>query len=572
MADKNYIEIAKKYCSDVLAGKVKACKWVKLACKRQKKDLAKKNWDYKFDERKAIKPCKFIELLKHIKGPKANEYIELEPWQIFIVTTIFGWVNKVSGVRRFLTAYIEIPRGNGKSALASGIALYLLCVDGEAAPDVYSFAVDKEQAKIVYGDAAAMCENNAPLVKAFGIKLLSNAIKNLRTKGTFKPMSSEIKKLDGLNPHGAVIDELHAHPTRKVWDLVKKAMAKRAQPLLFAITTAGYIIDGICAEVRTMVQHVLEGTFESDSVFGIIYTIDDGDDWDDIEAIKKANPNWGISVQPRAVLEELRQAHLSVQSQNDFKVKYLDVWVNSNQQWLDISKWDKTVTDLSMGDFIGCPCIIGMDLASKIDLATIVIVFWRVESDGLLHFYAFQKSWIPAERVKSSRNVFYANWVKAGHLHTNSGEITDYTQIEQEIIEISKNHDVLCVAYDPAQATMISQNLINEGITMVELTQNVRNLSEPMKQVQAWLYSGRLHHADDPLFRWQAGNVVAHLDAKENIYPRKEKGAGDPKIDSIVALIMATNQIIQKDIENTYQYYNNIDSDELSFTDVVFDF
>lgn len=131
---------------------------------------------------------------------------------------------------------------------------------------------------------------------------------------------------------------------------------------------------------------------------------------------------------------------------------------------------------------------------------------------------------------------------------------------------------MLCVAYDPAQATMISQNLINEGITMVELTQNVRNLSEPMKQVQAWLYSGRLHHADDPLFRWQAGNVVAHLDAKENIYPRKEKGAGDPKIDSIVALIMATNQIIQKDIENTYQYYNNIDSDELSFTDVVFDF
>ena len=568
---KDYIKIAKKYMNDVLAGKIDACEYVKLACRRQAEDL-KRKWDFEFDPKRAVRPCKFIELLKHVKGPKAGENIILEPWQIFIVTTIFGWVHKISRIRRFLTVYIEIPRSNGKSCLASAIAIYMLCADGEKGPDVFSFAVDKEQAKIVYDDAVAMINGNPALEKAFGIKVLSNCVKIKSTNGTMKPMSSESKKLDGLKPHCAVIDELHAHTSRKVWDLVKKSLNKREQPLLFAITTAGYNLQGICMEIRTTVAHILEGLIKSDSIFGIIYTADTSDPWDDLATIKKANPNFGISLQERNVLEDLELAKLSVQGQNDFKTKQLNIWCNSNSQWLDIAKWDKCKSDLTMSDFIGSPCIVGMDLASKIDLCSLVYVFWKYNDlTDNLHFYAFQKSWIPEERVRSSKNVFYGNWVKAGLLKTNSGEITDYNQIEAEIEESAKLYDILCIAYDPAQATMISQNLINYGLNMVELSQTMRNISEPMKLVQALIYSARLHNTGDPLFRWQAGNVVAHIDAKENIYPRKEKGVGDPKIDSMMALIMAFNQIIQKDIENTYMYYNNND-EGMNFNDIVLDF
>lgn len=568
---KDYLKIAKKYMNDVLSGKINACEDVILACQRQKEDLERTDWNYEFDEKRAVKPCKFIELLKHTKGPKAGEFIELEPWQCFVVSTIFGWVDKKTKIRRFLHVYIEIPRGNGKSALASAISLYMLCADGESGADIYSFAVDKEQARIVYDDAVAMVENNVPLQKAFGIKVLSNSIVINKTNSKYKPMSSDSKKLDGLNPHCAIIDELHAHPTRKVYDLVKKAMGKRSQPLLFCITTAGYLLNGICMEVRNLVKHILRKRIVSDTVFGIIYTIDEGDQWDTLESIKKANPNFGISIQPRNILADLESARLSVQNANDFKTKYLDVWINSNSQWLDVSKWDKTTADETMEDFIGCPCIVGLDLASKIDLATAVFVFWKWdEVSDSLHFYAFQKSWLPDVRIKSSKNVFYGNWVKDGWLKTNSGEITDYNQIEEDIVEMSQHYDVLCVAYDPSQATMISQNLMNHGVRMVELSQSVRNLSEPMKQVQSLIYSGRLHHENDPLFRWQAGNVVAHIDAKENIYPRKEIGTGDPKIDSIVALIMAFNQIIMKNIESDYMYYNN--SSMTDIEDIVLDF
>ena len=229
-------------------------------------------------------------------------------------------------------------------------------------------------------------------------------------------------------------------------------------------------------------------------------------------------------------------AKLSVQGQNDFKTKQLNIWCNSNSQWLDIAKWDKCKSDLTMSDFIGSPCIVGMDLASKIDLCSLVYVFWKYNDlTDNLHFYAFQKSWIPEERVRTSNNVFYGNWVRDGLLKT-------YNQIEAEIIESAKYYDILCIAYDPSQATMISQDLINHGLNMVELSQTMRNISEPMKQVQALLYSVRLHHTGDPLFRWQAGNVVAHF-----------------------------NQIIQKDIENTYMYYNNND-EGMNFNDVVLDF
>lgn len=568
---KDYIKLANQYISDVISGRVPAGELVVLACKRQLEDLKRKDWEYVFDKRKAEKACIFIELLKHIKGPKAGEKISLEPWQCFIITTIFGWIHKETKIRRFLTVYIEVPRGNGKSALASGIALYMLCADGEASPDVYSFAVDKEQARIVYDDAVAMCENNPPLKKAFGIRVLANCIKVKHSGGTFKPMSSDSKKLDGLNPHCAIIDELHAHPTRKVYDLVMGGLGKRAQPLLFAITTAGFILNGICMEVRTMIKHILKKTFSGESSFGIIYDINEGDPWDDIETVKKANPNWGVSVQPRNILEELNAAKLSVQKQNDFKTKHLDVWCNSNSQWLDVSKWDRCTEKISLDDFIGEPCIIGMDLASKIDLATIVLIFWKYnEKTENLHFYAFQKSWIPEQRVQTSKNVFYLNWVKDGYLRTNSGEITDYNQIQEEIIECSRLYDVLCVAYDPAQATMISQNLMNAGLCMVELSQTLRNISEPMKYTQALIYEGRLHTNGDPLFRWQAGNVVCHEDAKGNIYPRKEKGAGDPKIDSMMALFMCSNQVIQKNIESSYMYYNK--SNDYKFNDIILDF
>ncbi|MCI0671930.1 MAG: terminase large subunit, partial [Myxococcaceae bacterium] len=523
------------YCRDVVAGRVPACRWVRLACQRQLDDLerAKGEWRYRFDEARAGRACRFLELLPHVKGPKAGELFKLEPWQCFVVTTAFGWVRKDTGARRFRRVYIEVPRGNGKSFLSSGIALYGLAADGESGAEVYSAATTTSQARITYGDAERMLRKSPALLQKLGLRISTHAISQQASGSTFGALSREAKNHDGKNIHVAVIDELHAHRTRELWDVIITGAAKRPQSLIWTITTAGFDTSGICYEVRDGVVKMLEGA-ENDRLFGVVYTIDDGDDWRAESSWVKANPNWHASIDHDAFSVDATEALQTASKENNFKTKHLDVWCNADVAWMQMAAWDACADPkLQEEDFAGQPCVLGLDLASKTDICAKAKVFHRdfpaknndgspkLKDDGSpaleRHFYLFLHSYLPEAAVESSRNASYEGWAKDGWLKTTPGDVLDFETVSEGVLEDRDRHDLREVAFDPWQATQLSQQLQAGGVTMVEVRPTVQNFSEPMKEMESLVLTGRLHHDGNPALRWMVSNVVCHTDAKGNI-------------------------------------------------------
>lgn len=562
---RDYLAAAAKYCREVLAGDVPACRWVRFACERQLRDLEREKndraWPYRFDKKAATRVCKFMERLPHIKGPLAREraLLQLEDWQSFVLTTAYGWLIKAGplvGKRRFRTAYLEVPRGNGKSLLLSALSLYALGADGEAGPEVYSAATTRDQAKIVFDSARKMAMNTPDLRAALGITVAKAALVVEKTAGTFKPLSSDEDSLEGLNIHFVAIDELHAHKRRAVYDVCESAMGKRDQPMMWIITTAGSDRAGICYEVRGYVLQILNGAAVDESWFGVVYTIDrdemaedddeKGDDWRSEAVWRKANPNWNVSVEPNHIARMATKAMQLPASQSNFKTKHLNVWVNADSAWLDMRHWAQcTDRTLRLEDFVGQACGIGLDLASKIDIAVKLRLFWRtldtMAADGttrpMEHYYVFANYYLPATTIEESSNSQYQGWREQGLLTETLGEVIDYSVIESDIKDDAQRFGPLEVAFDPWQAAQLAQNLQALSIPVVEYRPTVANFSAPMKELQALAIEGRLHHDGDPVLAWMISNVVCHRDAKDNIYPRKENDAA--KIDGAVALIMA---------------------------------
>lgn len=535
-----YDVIAQQYCEDVLTGKIPSCKTVKQAVERQLKDLKRKHgkgFPYIYDKEKGSRVCSFIELLPHIKGPLAGQPIILEPWQVFIIMTVFSWV-KEDGTRRFRRSYVEVPRGNGKSALSSGLGLYMLSADGEGGAEVYSFATTRDQAKIVFGDAQQMASRSSGLRAHFGVDVNARNINIKKTASKFEALSAEGSTLDGLNTHFACIDELHAHKTRSVYDVVETSIGKRTQSLLWVITTAGSNRAGICYEVRGFVKKILVGSAKDETQFGIIYGLDVDDDWTTEESLIKANPNWGISVMPEVLLPLQAKAMSMPSAANNFRTKHLNEWVNADVSWMDMRAWEKCADQtLDIEDFAGEEAYIALDLASKTDIAAKMNVYVR---NG--HFYAFGDYYLPRETVDKGENSQYSGWESLGLLTVTDGAIIDFQVIEDKILNDCKRFDVIEVPYDPFQATQLSMRLLNQGVNMVEVRPTVLNFSEPMKQLEALVLSEKFHHNGDPILTWMVSNVVCHTDAKDNIYPRKERP--ENKIDGVVALIMALNRAI----------------------------
>ena len=535
MASRDYCGIARQYAADILGGKIPACKWVKLAVDRQLADLKKYVGDrslYVFDENEANRVCKFIELLTHTKGELAGTRIHLEPWQVFILTTVFGWLRRADGGRRYRRAYVEVSRGNGKSTLCSGIGLYCLLADREGGAEVYSFATTRDQAKIVFGDAKVMAERNAPLRNKFGLQVLANALYVPTSNSTFQAKSAEGSTLDGLNTHLAIIDELHAHKTRAVYDVVETSTGKRKNSLMFVITTAGFDPSGICYEVRTMVTKVLEKSVVDETQFGIIYGLDEGDDWTTVEALEKANPNWGISVRPEIITSLMKKAIALPSAVNNFKTKHLNIWCSASSAWMDMQAWEAGEINVDRSDFEGQPCYIGLDVGAKNDVTAKVLLFPVGKS-----FVVFADFYLPEAAVEKSTNSQYRGWVEEGWITQSGGAMTDLARIEEDIRDDLSRFDVKGIAYDPWNALQLATNLGNDGAPMVEYRNTVQNFSDPMKSLEALVQDKRVNHDGNPVLRWMMGNVVAKLDAKDNIFPRKERY--ENKIDGVVALIMA---------------------------------
>lgn len=554
MANSSYIAIAKQYAQSVVSGAIPACRWVQLACQRQLNDLARfkgKDSPYRFNPKlsdrngRGFHPadnlCAFIERLPHVKGPLAGEPISLEPWQVFILTTVFGWVTP-DGKRRFRRSYIEVPRGNAKSTLSSAVALYMLAADHEGGAEVYSLATTRDQARIVFGDAQTMARRSPGFRTRFSVNVGAHNMHVLASGSKFEALSAEGSTLDGLNIHFGCVDELHAHKTRTVYDVVETGTGKRDNSLLWVITTAGSNRAGICYEVRTFVSKLLDGVFEDDTQFGIIYGLDDGDDWTSENALIKANPNWGISVRPE-ILGPLQAKAMQLPSAvNNFKTKHLNEWVNADTAWMDMRAWDACAdTSLDIDNFIGQPCWIGLDLASKTDIAALILIFAHPEiADAYL---TFGKYYLPEDTVHGAGNSQYSGWMRIDRLTVTPGNVIDFSWIEADLLDMASRFAIQAVAFDPFQATQLSTRMLAEGLPMIEVRPTVLNFSEPMKILEALVLQKKLVHDGDPVLTWMASNVVAHLDVKDNIYPRKERP--ENKIDGIVALIMALSRAIK---------------------------
>jgi phage terminase large subunit-like protein len=534
-----FIHAAQEYARRVQAGEIPACKWTRLAVDRQVLDLARPvsdAWPWVFDEERAARVCEFLELLPHIKGKWARErrLLVLDAWQCFVVTTVFGWVHKDTGLRRFREAYIEVPRKNGKSLMSAGIGLYMLSADGEQGAEVYSAATTRDQARIVFDDAKGMAERTPDMRTYLGVAILTHSITVAHTSGKFSPLAAEASTQDGLNVHCAIIDELHAHKKRDLYDVIDTARGAREQSLLWLITTAGSDRSGICYERRTHITKVLDRVIEDASMFGIIYTIDDKDDPMDPATWAKANPNWRVSVLPEDMEAAARKAAAMPSALNNFLTKRLNVWVNGESPWMDMRAWEKCAdTSLQLSDFAGEKCWAGLDLAQKKDFAAYVKVFDR---DGI--WYVFTRLYLNELAVQESGNAHLSGWARSGYVQVTDGDITDFDVLAEDMRGDCKQFDMQEIAFDPALSMYFAGKLIEEGLPLVEIAQRSMFFTPPLIQVENLVLEKKLKFDGNPVMTWMVSNLVVKV-SKFNELRSPTKERPENKIDGPMAMLMA---------------------------------
>jgi phage terminase large subunit-like protein len=534
VAARDYCAIGQKYAEQVVSGEIPACEWVRLACQRQIDDQLKKDWQWKFDPGKANRVCAFLEKLPHVKGRWKSPNLLLEAWQCFFITTIFGWVDQ-AGLRRFRKALIVVPRKNAKTTICAGIALFLLCADREPGAEVYSAAVTRDQAKISWEIAQRMVKREPEMQDYFGVQALAHSIVT-DDGSSFKPLSRDADSLEGLSPHGAVVDELHAHKTREVFDVLDEATGARSQPLIFIISTEGDNPTGVFPEQVAYGQQVLRGSHEDEAYFAVIYGIDKEDDWTLPESWRKANPNYGVSIFERDLETRFKQALKNPASQSSFKTKRLNIRVGAGDAYFNVLAWDTICKDssLKLEDFYGQPCKMMLDLASKRDLTAKIYLFRHGSG-----YAVFGRYYLPeAALIAGSVNYdFYRGWSERGFITFTEGNRTDYAVVESDILEEDLKHfQPEMIGVDPNyNAEHLTQRLTSGGAPMQEVPHTVVNFSEAMKTLEAMIVGGQIHHNGDPVLAWAIGNVLAKKDVKQNVYPRK--GRDENKIDPAVCLI-----------------------------------
>lgn len=543
MANPHVVK-ANKYARDVVAGKVPACKWVRLACARHLDDIEAsklKSFPYKFDAVDAERVCVFLEMLPHTKGKWAREkeLIKLEAWQCFIFAVMFGWKRKKNGRRRFRKAYVKVPRKNGKSLIAAGAGLYMFAADGEFGAEVYAGATTEAQAWEVFRPAKQMIDRTPELMELIGAESWAKSLVIPDDGSRFEPVIG--KPGDGSSPSLAIVDEYHEHDTSDLVDTMETGMGARDQPLTLIITTAGYNIAGPCYEQELEAQKILQKLdgFEDEELFAIMYGIDDGDDPFDPASLYKANPNIGVSVDIDYLLAAQRGAKQSASKQTRFLTKHLNKWCSAKTAWLSLDAWEACADrTLRPEQFIGADCWVALDLASTSDICAVPLLF-RKKIDGKDHYYLFGSYFLPELEIENNpkNSNAYKKWVIEGFLEQHEGAEIDYELIREHVEEMLSKYQPREVTFDPWKASHLAQQIMKAGAEVVEFRQIVANMSLPMKELESAVKAGRLHHDGNPVLTWMVSNVVAKLDKKDNIYPNKEKP--ENKIDGVVAAIMA---------------------------------
>lgn len=538
---KEPLHPAEQYARDVVNGKIVACRWVNLACERYFHDLEHGHErGLYFDRAAAERKIKMTSLLKHSKGEWANSYFNPEPWQLFIDWNVFGW-KRADGTRRFRTLYEEVARKNGKSTQGATTGIYLAFFDGEPGAEVFSASVKRDMSRLVHSEATRMVKKNRTLKKH--IKIYKDNLMMESSASKYEPLGGDSDSLDGLNLHGAICDEIHAWKSREMWDVLETATGARRQPLLVAITTAGIDRHSLCYDMHEYTRKVLEGfkdaSFVDDTWFGIIFTLDEGDDWHDETNWPKANPNLGVSKKWDDMRSKAKRAEKMPTALNNFLRRELNVWVHGETKWMDMDAWRACAGDISARELaerhkktIGFG---GLDLSSTSDLTAWLKVF--PAEDGIFDVVA--RFWLPEDAVeaRTQEGANYAVWVREGWIETTGGNAID-TEFVLEALENDRDdYDVKLAAFDRWGASRVVQVLEKKGYTMVQFGQGYQSMNPPMKELERLILSGKIRHGNNPVLTWMMDNVVARMDPAGNIKPDKEKSK--EKIDGVVALIMA---------------------------------
>ena len=539
----NAWEAAQSYINEVLAGTVRVGRLERLAVERFVFDL--EDGAVQLDREAADRVFRFFSVLRHTKTRQwAGRQFLLTGWQAFVLLNLFGLIGAATGLRVYRIAYIQIARKNGKSTFAAGIALYLLTYDGEIGAEVYSAATKKDQAKIVWKDAREMVRQSPGLRQILGVREGVSNIYYTDQGAKFEPVGQDADTLDGLNPHGVVVDELHAHKSRAMWDVMITGMGARLQPMQLAITTAGVDFDGVCYEQRDYGVKVLEEVVEDREYFAFICELDDGDDWLDEDNWRKGNPNLGVSVRLEELRTAAKRAAAIPSQQNDFRTKRLDEWTQQQTRWLDMEAWRALPQEEV--PFVGRKCFAGLDLSSTRDVSALVLVFppdQYVKTWALLPFM-----WVPHAavlRAKQERRAPYDAWVRDGWLNETPGNVIDYDFIRAKVQDLGELYRIKEIGYDPYNATQLIVQLESDGFSMVKMRQGVQTLHAPCKELERLITAGEINPTRSPVLRWMASNVTVIRDSNGNMKPSRENER--LKIDGIVAAIMGLGRAIATD-------------------------
>lgn len=506
-----------------------------------------------YDKAKADRAVTFINNLSHTKGKWAGKRFDLLPWQEQIVRDLFGIV-KEDGNRQFLTAYIEIPKKNGKSELAAAIALYLLYADNEASAEVYGAACDRNQASIVFDVAKQMVQMSRPLEKRSKIMGATKRIVNYSNAGFYQVLSAETGTKHGLNVSGLVFDEIHAQPNRHLYDVLTKGSGDaREQPLFFIITTAGTDRNSICYELHTKALDILNGRKKDTSFYPVVYGLSDEDDWNDEENWRRANPSLGHTIGIDRVREAYQQALDNPAEENVFKQLRLNMWTSSSVAWIPEHVYAKGNDPIQYESLKGRSCYAGLDLSSTSDITAFVLVFPpRFEEENYIVLPYF---WLPEDTLElrcRRDHVLYDVLERHGYIKTTEGNVVHYGFIEKFIEDLSEIYHIKEIAYDRWNATQMVQNLEGMGLTMIPFGQGYKDMSPPSKELFKLMMEGKIQHGGHPVLKWMGQNVVMRQDPAGNIKPDKEKSV--EKIDGIVALIMGLDRCIRHQGESGSVY------------------
>lgn len=485
----------------------------------------------------------FERMLVHTKGKWAGHPFVLEEWQREeIIRPVFGTLRE-DGTRQYRTAFVALPRKNGKSEIVAGVGLKLLFADGEAGAEIYSAAADKDQASIVFNVAWQMIEHN-PALRKRSKRYRAKVIEVPATGSIYKAISADAFSKHGLNAHGVLVDELHAQPNRELWDVLTTSTGARQQPLVMAITTAGYDQQSICYEIWEYAEKVLSGVIEDPAFFAYIKAAPKDADWRDEKVWTLANPALGVFRNIDEMREMAKRAEYTPALQNSFIRLYLNGWTSQETRWLDLAAWDETAGLVRAHELEGRACYAGLDLASTTDLAALVLVFPMDDQTYTVLPYF----WIPGEniqeRVRRDR-VPYDVWVNQGLIQATEGNVIDYAAIRLKIEELGKRFNIREIGFDRWGATQLSQDLDGAGFTVVPIGQGFASLSAPTKELLNLVLSGRLRHGGHPVLRWCADNVMVTTDPAGNIKPDKRKSR--ERIDGIVSLIMGIDRAVRNE-------------------------